>query len=314
MYETSDDGAPPRPPTNDTGTSMTRPDSEDPAAVGRLLALLDLEATGDDRFRGDCETGWSRVYGGQVVAQALVAASRTIGDSKLAHSLHASFLRPGDPAVPIDFAVERERDGRSFATRRVVASQAGRAMFSMAASFHAPEGGFQHAAAMPVVSPPEALLNDRQLLERNAPHIPEPFLTQWRNRDRPFEWRPVEPDNPLAPVERPPTLFHWFRLATPTAPDPVLARVLLAYASDMTLLDTCLMPHAVAWTDKKLTVASLDHALWFHAEPNVDDWLLSAQDSPVAGGARGLNRGLIFARDGRLVASAVQEGLIRYAA
>ncbi len=292
---------------------MTSTDPAGPAAVARLLALLDLETTGADRFRGGCEAGWTRVYGGQVVAQALVAASRTIDDGKRAHSLHASFLRAGDPSLPIDFAVERERDGRSFATRRVVASQSGRSMCSMAASFHAPEPGFEHAAAMPVVTPPEDLLSDRELLERSAAHVPEPYLTQWRNRDRPFEWRPVAPE-PRVPVARPPTLYHWFRLAAPVAPDPVLARVLLAYASDMTLLDTALMPHAVAWTDPRLQVASLDHALWFHGEPDVDDWLLSAQDSPVASGARGFNRGLMFARDGRLVASAVQEGLMRFRA
>ncbi len=286
--------------------------ARDTAAVARLLALLDLEATGPDTYRGGSEAGWSRVYGGQVVAQALVAASRTIDGGKLAHALHASFLRPGDPAVPIDFAVERERDGRSFATRRVVASQSGRAIFSMAASFQMPEAGFEHAAAMPEVTPPEALPTPRELLERNAARVPEPYLTQWRTRDRPFDWRAVEPEQPFTPTVRPPALHYWFRLAAPVAADPVLARVQLAYASDMTLLDTCLMPHAVSWTDPKLQVASLDHALWFHVDPALGDWLLSVQDSPVAGRGRGLNRGLIFARDGRLVASAVQEGLIRY--
>ena len=290
---------------------MTQPHPDDPAAVARLLALLDLRPVGVDRFQGLSESGWPRVYGGQVVAQALVAASRTVAD-KLANSLHATFLRPGDPAVPIDFAVERERDGRSFATRRVVASQDGRAIFSMAASFMAPETGFEHHAPIPDVPAPDALPGERELLERNAAKIPEPWLTRWRTRDRPYEFRPVEPSSPFIPLARPPLTHNWFRLAAPVVADAVLARVLLAYASDMTLLDTCLMPHAVAWTDPALQVASLDHVLWFHGEADPNDWHLFMQDSPWAGGGRGLNRGTIYAADGRLIASAAQEGLIRY--
>jgi acyl-CoA thioesterase-2 len=159
---------------------------------------------------------------------------------------------------------------------------------------------------------PETLPSEHEQLARHAHRIPEPFRKLWLERERPFEFRPVEPVNPLKPRPAAPVAHNWFKAAAPVAPDPVLARCLLAYASDMTLLDTCLLPHGVPWTDPNLQVASIDHALWFHADPPLDEWLLYAQDSPVSGGGRGMNRGLIFARDGRLVATAMQEGLIRY--
>ena len=288
---------------------------DDPAAVARLLALLDLAALGGDRFEGAAARGgWQRVFGGQVVAQALVAASRTVDADRLAHSLHAYFIRPGDPAVPIVYAVERTRDGRSFATRRVVAAQQGRAIFDMVASFQTGEPGLAHAAAMPAVAAPETLPSEYDEMRRTWDATPEPWRTLWGERDRPFEFRGVEGGDGFTTAKRPPVAHNWFRLAAPVAADPALARALLAYASDFSLLDTCLLPHGVPWSDPALQVASLDHALWFHGDPPLADWLLFAQDSPVSGGGRGLNRGTIFARDGRLIASAVQEGLIRYRA
>lgn len=285
------------------------------AAVERLLALLDVEALEVDLFRGvTTDPGWTRVYGGQVVAQALMAASRTVRADRLAHSLHAYFLRAGDPAAPIVYRVERDRDGTSFATRRVVAIQHGRPIFNMAASFQVTETGLDHAAPMPKVAGPDGLMSERDLVDTRAATTPEPFRTLWGNRDRPIEFRPVEPMDPFKPKKAKPVQNNWFRAASPVPSDPVLARCLLAYASDMTLLDTCLMPHAVSWADPKLQVASIDHAIWFHGTPDLNDWHLFAQESPRANGGRGLNRGLIFAHGGALVASVMQEGLIRYRA
>ena len=282
------------------------------SAVARLLALLDVEALEVDLFRGQStDPGWTRVYGGQVVAQALMAASKTVRADRLAHSLHAYFLRPGDPAAPIVYRVERDRDGTSFATRRVVAIQHGRPIFNLAASFQVVEDGLDHAAAMPKVRGPDGLQNERELFDRRAATTPEPYRSLWANRDRPIEFRPVDPSDPFKPKKSKPVQHNWFSAASPVPADPVLARCLLAYASDMTLLDTCLMPHAVSWSDPKLQVASIDHAMWFHDTPDLNDWHLFAQDSPRASGGRGLNRGLIFAHGGQLVASVIQEGLIR---
>ena len=289
--------------------------SEAAASVARLLALLDVEPLDADRFRGQStDAGWQRVYGGQVIAQALMAASKTVPPERLCHSLHAYFLRPGDPKQPIDYAVTRDRDGQSFSTRRVVASQHGRAIFTMAASFQVEEAGLEHSVAVPAVTPPDLLPSEAELAHRHADRTPEPFRTLWLNRDRPIEFRPVDPGDPFAPVKSAPRGHHWFRLADPVTVAPAVARALLAYASDMTLLDTCLLPHGVAWSDPALQVASLDHALWFNVTPDLSDWLLFTQDSPVSGGARGLNRGLITSSSGAAVASVVQEGLIRYRA
>lgn len=299
------------------GVTMTETSSNivvtpvsDPA-VARLVALLDVEALEVDLFRGQStDPGWTRVYGGQVVAQALMAASKTVRD-RLAHSLHAYFLRPGDPAAPIIYRVERDRDGTSFATRRVVAIQHGRPIFNLAASFQVAETGFDHAAPMPKVAGPAGLKSERELFAARAAATPEPWRTLWASRERPIEFRPVESTDPFKPKKTRPLAHHWFRAASKVAADPVLARCLLAYASDMTLLDTCLLPHGVSWLDPALQAASIDHAIWFHATPDLDDWHLFAQDSPRASGGRGLNRGLIFARDGELVATVMQEGLIR---
>lgn len=279
----------------------------------RLLALLDLEQIEADLFRGQStDAGWQRVYGGQVVAQALMAASRTVAADRLCHSLHAYFIRPGDPKQPIDYRVDRDRDGQSFTTRRIVAIQHGRPIFNMAASFQAEEGGLAHHAAMPQVTAPDTLPSERELQLKYADRTPEPFRTMWLTRDRPIEFRAVEPTNPFRPKTMPPFAHHWIRAAAPANVDAATARCLLAYASDMTLLDTCLLPHAVAWSDPRLQVASLDHALWFHGTPDLNDWLLFSQDSPVAGGGRGMNRGLVFNRSGQVVATVMQEGLIRF--
>lgn len=285
------------------------------AALARLVALLDVEAIEVDLFRGaNSDPGWIRVYGGQVVAQALAAAQRTVPEARPVHSLHSYFLRPGQPQVPILYRVERERDGTSFSTRRVQAIQHGRPIFSMTASFQAVEEGFTHQAPMPEAPAPETLLSERALEEANRDRTPEPWKTLWARRERPFDFRPVAPSDPFAPSPRPARAQHWFRTDGEVADDPGLAACLLAYASDMTLLDTCLLPHAVGWTDPKLQAASLDHAIWFHAPYRPAEFHLIDQASHAAGGGRGLNEGRIFARDGRLVASVVQEGLIRYRA
>ena len=288
---------------------------DDAAAIANLVGLLDVEALEVDLFRGKSSgSGWTRVYGGQVVAQALTAASKTVRPERLAHSLHAYFLRPGDPAAPIVYRVERDRDGQSFTTRRVIAIQHGRPIFNMAASFQIDEPGLHHKAKMPKVVPPEALPNELQVFLRTANGLDEKFRAHWLSRERPFEFRSVEKLDWSRPRTLAPVSHNWFRAAAAVPADPVLARCLLAYASDMTLLDTCLLPHGISWTDTALQAASLDHSLYFHDTPPLDDWLLYAQDSPVAGGGRGLNRGLIYTRDGRLIASAMQEGLIRYRA
>ena len=291
------------------------PEPDHAAVMARLIALLDVERLEDDVFEGQsADAGWSRVYGGQVVAQALAAASKTVDDGRLAHSLHSYFLRPGDPAAPIVYRVECARDGRSFSTRRIVAVQHGRPIFDMSASFQIVEGGLEHATPMPEVAAPDTLPSELDTLRAMIDRVPEAQRKSWLDRERPFEFRPVEPVDWFEPRQLSPQAHNWFRAAASMPADPVLARCLLAYASDMTLLDTCLLPHGVAWSNPALQVASIDHALWFHGNPPLDDWLLYAQDSPVSGGGRGMNRGLIFTRDGRLVATAMQEGLIRYRA
>ena len=289
------------------------PQQDHGAVVQRLVDLLDLETLEVDLFRGQSQdSGWQRVYGGQVVAQALMAASRTVRPERLAHSLHAYFLRPGDPHAPIVYRVERDRDGQSFSTRRVVAIQHGRPIFNLSASFQIEELGFTHASRMPQVADPETLPSELEVFERNAATLTPAQRYLWLKRERAFEFRMVESIDWASPQRQPPVSHHWFRSAAPLPTDPVLARCLLAYASDMTLLDTCLLPHGIAWNDPSLQVASIDHALWFNATPDLSGWLLSAQESPASGNGRGLNRGLIFAQDGRLVATSMQEALIRH--
>jgi acyl-CoA thioesterase-2 len=284
-----------------------------PTPLARLIRLLDVEEIEVDLYRGaNTDAGWVRVYGGQVVAQALASAQRTVPDDRPVHSLHSYFIRPGEPRIPILYKVDRERDGASFTTRRVTAIQHGRAIFSLAASFQTPEQGFTHQDNLPDTPGPDGLLSEREWNERAGDRIPEPWRTAWASRDRPFEFRPVQPVNPFKPRALPPATRNWFRADGEVPAGQALRAALFAYATDMTLLDTCLLPHAVAWTDPKLQAASLDHAIWFHQSPDPGKWHLFDQASPAASGGRGLNIGRIFAQDGALVATVVQEGLIRY--
>jgi acyl-CoA thioesterase-2 len=282
------------------------------AAVDDLVRVLDLEPIEVNIFRGmSPDEDRQRIFGGQVAGQALVAAARTAPEDREVHSLHGYFLRAGDPRVPVLYEVDRLRDGGSFTTRRVVAIQHGTVIFNMAASFQVPEDGFDHAFPMPDVPPPEDLPTLRERFARAG--VP---LTPWLARDRPIDIRHVDPGGPGSTPEelrRPRDPHHhvWLRADGRLPDDPILHTVVLTYASDMTLLDTSLIPHGGSWGDPGVFMASLDHAMWFHRPFRADDWLLYAQDSPDASGGRGLSRGLVFTRDGTLVATVIQEGLIR---
>jgi len=277
-----------------------------------LLDLLDLEPIEVNIFRGvSPDEGWQRVYGGQVIGQALVAASRTVEDqSRAAHSLHGYFLRPGDTTIPILYEVDRIRDGKSFTTRRVVAIQKGEAIFSMSVSFHVQEPGLEHQFDMPDIKPPEQCPTQQELYARYADSIPEDFKMT-SERPRPIEMRFAEPINEFSPEQQPPFQHTWIRTIDRMPEDIRLNQCLLAYASDMTLIDTATRPHAISWASNNFQVASLDHAMWFHQPFKTDDWLLYAQDSPFSGGARGLSRGAFYDNGGQLVASVAQEGLLR---
>ncbi|MEV4890662.1 acyl-CoA thioesterase [Nonomuraea sp. NPDC050547] len=283
-------------------------------ALKELLDLLDLEQIELDIFRGRSpEERIQRVFGGQVAAQALVAAGRTVPDDRHVHSLHAYFIRPGDPAIPIVYNVERVRDGRSFATRRVVAIQHGKAIFTMSASFHVPEEGWAHqAAAMPTVPDPETLPTFQDKLYDLVGD--EPGWKDWLSKPRPVDARYASPLTFEA--SRNPELISaetnvWFRYDAELPDDPLLHVVLAAYASDFTLVDTILLAHGLSWGTSNVMGASLDHAMWFHRPFRSDDWLLYAQESPWSGGARGLARGQMFTSSGDLVVSVVQEAMIR---
>ena len=279
-------------------------------ALDALVELLDLEAIEVNIFRGlSPDEERQRVFGGQVAGQALVAAGRTVEDGKRVHSLHAYFLRPGDPTVPILYEVDRIRDGRSFTTRRVVAIQHGKAIFNLAASFQIDEPGPEHQVPMPEVPDPESL---PAFKERMEPY--KEFLGDWYDRERPVDSRHIT----KTPIERqkdeplPPRQQLWFKTDGALPDDPLLHACIVAYESDFTLLDTALLPIGIrSWNDGTTMMASLDHAMWFHRSFRADDWLLYDQDSPSAYGARGFARGQIFTRDGRLVVSVIQEGLIR---
>jgi acyl-CoA thioesterase II len=281
------------------------------SAVKDLLALLDLEPLDLNLFRGTSpQTGWQRVYGGQVIAQALVAAIRTVDASRPPHSMHAYFILPGDPKVPIIYDVERVRDGKSFTTRSVTARQHGHPIFSMLVSFQVPEAGLDHQAEMPNVTPPEDLPDELEMRKNLLPSMPEP-VRRYYERERPIEMRPVEFDR-YAGKKYPDGRFNlWFRTTGPLPDDLAIHQCVLAYASDLTLLDVSLMRHGRTLFEKEFMAASLDHALWLHRPFRADDWLLYAQDSPNLHGSRGFARGLIFTRDGTLVASVAQEGLVR---
>ncbi|MFG5118057.1 acyl-CoA thioesterase II [Methylorubrum sp. POS3] len=279
--------------------------------VDTLLAILDLERLETDLFRGvSPPIGWPRVFGGQVVAQSLVAASRTVVSTRAPHSLHAYFLLGGDPAVPIVYEVERIRDGGSFTTRRVKAIQKGRAIFAMSVSFHEMEAGFDHAAERPDVPGPEALRDARTLARSEGSIVPPPMLAYF-TQAWPIELRPVETDRYRDRTPKPGRYHVWMRTTKALPEDPAIHRAVLAYASDMTLLDAALIPHGRTVFDSDIQSASLDHALWFHRPFRADTWLLYSQDTPTAVGARGFTRGTLHNEAGELIASVAQEGLIR---
>jgi acyl-CoA thioesterase-2 len=279
--------------------------------LAELLELLQLERIEADLFRGQSQDlGWGNVFGGQVVGQALSAAAQTVPEDRPVHSVHGYFLRTGDAKRPIVYDVDRIRDGKSFTTRRVVAIQNGKAIFTMAASFQIEEPGFEHQSTMPESPGPDGLLSEIELARKYADRIPQPLREQ-ALADRPIEVRPVDPVNVLRPRAMPPQRRVWYRTTAKLPDTPSVHRYLLAYASDFNLLGAAMQPHALSWLMPDMQVASLDHAIWFHRPFRMDDWLLYVIDSPSASGARGLARGQFFTQDGRLVASTVQEGLMR---
>ncbi len=281
------------------------------SALDNLLSILDLEPLEENLFRGRSpQQGWQRVYGGQVLGQALVAAVRTVPAERIAHSLHAYFLLGGDPSRPIVYNVERVRDGRSFTTRRVTAIQHGRPMFVMSASFHIEETSLDHQDVMPKVPPPEELPSEGELKAEMLARLPDNMKSYWE-RERPIEMRPVDVSRYFAREKRAPEQLIWMR-ASGRLPDALpLHQCVLAYATDFTLLDTALIAHGKLMFDTDIQLASLDHALWLHRPFRADAWLLYAQDSPSSHGARGFCRGKVFTREGALVASVAQEGLMR---
>jgi acyl-CoA thioesterase-2 len=276
-----------------------------------LVALLSLERIEENLFRGQSQDlGWGQVFGGQVLGQALSAASQTVPADRSVHSLQAYFLRPGAVDKPIVYDVDRSRDGQSFTTRRVVAIQNGKPIFHLGASFQLDEQGFEHAAPMPVVTPPESLPNEQELLQKHLPRIPQAIHSRLL-APRPIELRPVDPTDLFSPEKKEPQHAVWVKAAGVLSDDDALHRYLLAYCSDFGFITTALRPHGATWVDPKMQTASLDHVMWFHRRLRLDDWLLHVIESPSASGARGFVRGSFFDRQGRLVASTAQEGLIR---
>jgi acyl-CoA thioesterase-2 len=279
-------------------------------ALDDLLVLLELERLEVNLFRGlSPDEDRQRVFGGQVAAQALVAAGRTVESDRPVHSLHSYFLRPGDPNVPIIYEVDRIRDGRSFTTRRVIAIQHGRVIFNLAASFQIVEPGPDHEMEMPEVPGPEALPTYRERLQPYMGRLGAEMV-EWLSRERPIDSRPVEDPHWLVPGPRPPEQDVWIRTNGTLPGDPLLHACIVAYASDLSLLDTATLPHAIGY-DGHYQMASLDHAMWFHRPFRADEWLLYHQMSPSAHGARGLALGHVFTHDGTLAITVMQEGLIR---
>jgi acyl-CoA thioesterase II len=276
-----------------------------------LIALLALEKIEENLFRGQSQDlGWGQVFGGQVLGQALSAAVQTVPTERNVHSLHSTFLRPGDVKRPIVYEVDRIRDGSSFTTRRVVAIQNGEAIFHMSASFQIEEPGFEHADPMPQAAGPDGLKSDVELWREQAERLP-PNMRSRALADRPIDVVPVDPVDPFDPEEKSPDHAVWLRAAGPLPDDPAVHRYLLAYCSDFSFVTTALRPHRANWADARMQVASIDHVMWFHRPFRMDDWLLHAMHSPSASGARGFVRGAIYAPDGQLVASTAQEGLMR---
>jgi len=280
-------------------------------ALDELVRLLDLERIEENLFRGASrDLGWGTVFGGQVLGQALAAATHTVPAERDVHSLNAYFLRPGNVTRPIVYDVDRIRDGTSFSTRRVVAIQSGEPIFNLAASFHKREEGFEHQDEMPDVPPPETFPTDEERAAQSQ-ELP-PKVRALAVEEGPFESRSVDSlDSPIHPAPRPPIRRVWVRANGELPDDPALHRNLLAYASDRAFVTTALFPHGAAWMTPGMQVASLDHVMWFHRPFRIDEWLLYVMESSTAQGARGLTHGRFFTRDGRLVASTAQEGLIR---
>lgn len=295
-----------------TNTPIT-PTSEE--LVDGLRRILNVERIENDFYRGiAAPNGRGRSFGGQVIAQALMAAAETVEPERKAHSLHAYFMRPGDATAPVLYQVERDYEGRSFATRRVIAVQNGRPILNLAASFHFDEAGLSHQDAMPEGIPaPEELENEEQLAERYTGKLPEVFL-DFLKFNRPIELRPTVLRAPFVVEPQEAKQAVWFRAKASIGDNPAVHRAALAFASDMGLLGVSMLPHGKSYSDATMQVASLDHAMWIHEDIRIDDWLLYVMDSPWAGGARGFNRGKVFTRDGKLVANVAQEGLIRYRA
>ena len=282
-----------------------------PASVDELLTLLDLETIDLNLFRGtQPTTQMQRVFGGQVAAQALVAANRTVPDEQLVHSLHSYFLRPGDTAVPIVYDVERVRDGRSFATRRVLARQHGRPIYALTASFQVDEGGFEHQDRMPDAVPPEQAFDVNEMMRTADERRREEWAREWSVMDLRHAGD-SKPGGVLDGSEMPSRVHYWIKVSSALPDDAVIHRAVLTYISDMTLLGATLLLHGKTPSSSDVQAASLDHTVWFHRPFRADEWLLYAQASPTASGARGLAWGRLFSQDGRLVASVAQEGLIR---
>ena len=278
--------------------------------IQALVSLLNLERIEEDIFRGqNYKAPWKRVFGGQPLAQSLHAAYQTVPEDRFAHSMQAYFILPGDIDVPIVYEVDRIRDGGSFTTRRVVAIQKGQAIFSMSASFQKEEDGLDHQIAMPNVPPPEALITDQELA--NIYREKAPKLFKRAQVQRPIEFRPVEKLDWLDPHKHQPLKHTWIKAKGTLPDDKRLHHTTLAYASDYNLLSTALLPHRDQVQLDEILMASIDHGMWFHRDFRMDEWLLYVMDSPSASNARGFNRGTIFTRDGKLVASVVQEGLMR---
>lgn len=268
------------------------PDTISATPLARLLRVFELERVGIDHYIGQSlDLGFRNLFGGHILGQALVAAGNTC-DARNAHSLHAYFIRGGNAHAPIDYTVDRIRDGNSFSVRRVTASQGGQAILILSSSFQTDEEGFEHQFAMPDVAPPESL---------------EPNISG----DLAIDIRPTDPVDRYQPIKKAPVQHIWFRANGTVPSNPMVQKCLLAYASDFSLLSTCLRPHGLSYYQPNMVTASLDHAMWFYRDFRIDDWLLYACDSPTTGHARGLNRGNIFSRDGKLVASVTQEGLVR---
>ena len=290
-------------------------DSPSPTIEGRveqLLALLDVQQNGELSFVGSRQPGGrGRVFGGQVIAQGLMAAMRDVEPDRLLHSLHCYFMRAGDEKLEITYQVRPDFDGGSFSTRRIIALQADRPILTMTASFHRLEPGFSHQDEMPDVPPPEDLLTEAERIALETDSVSARIMSKFQ-AIRPIEMRPIGPRSMANPQPQAPNAQCWLRLGAPIGDDLNLHRAILAYASDMMLLSTSALPHGVNWTKPGFTTASLDHTVWLHDDFRIDDWLLYVTDSPWAGRARGFNRGSFFTRDGRLVASVAQEGLLRY--